>query len=391
MNDEREGLPSASGAHRFVNCAASHRLQSLAPPEESTDPLAAEGTIIHEALETEDGTELTLNQSEIVKKLEEIDRLGYQQWREDFPIKDKGTAIREERFFIYGPNGEKTGSSKPDRVYIIGDHALADDFKSGYKQVEDASRSWQGRAQAISIWQNNPELTHVRISFSQFRLRKFYTSCDYGLSDLEYALQEWNLAGWRSKQPDATTNPGWWCTGCRARGFCKAHASMSLLPSAMVQNGKIVDKADAILAAMSLSVEDLKAIYDRRTIIEDVLEAVKRRMKALPDETLKELGYRKMAGAKFISKVDINALFQLLWDDGLWNDIPEEKRLNHASTEFGKVTTALSGKLKDLVLPKWIAKGRFQTTKAAEAHLTSILEKVSVYDQKEITLRKVKE
>jgi hypothetical protein len=226
MNDERLGLPSASGAHRFVHCAISHTLESAIPKKETSNPLAAEGTLIHAALEREDGSELDMDQARIAEKLSEIDKERYQQWRHDFPINESGIELREERLFTYGPDNQPDGSAKADKVYIIGDHALTIDYKSGYKQVEEASRNWQGRLQALAVAANNAEVTHVRVVFAQFRLMRFYTECDYSLEDLKYALAEWRQAVWRSKQPDAAANPGPWCSTCRAPagGAAQIHA-----------------------------------------------------------------------------------------------------------------------------------------------------------------------
>lgn len=406
MSDEREGLPSASGAEIFVNCAISSRLQALAPKEEVKDQVTTDGTLIHEALEREDGSELNLTQAEIFERLQELDKQLYRQWREDFPIKDKGEDIREERFWLYDPTWtRKLASAKADHVYIIGDHGLSIDYKSGFKEVRDASRNWQGRLQALVLAGNHPEVNHIRVAFAQGRLTKFYTTCDYTQEDLNWAYQEFELAGWRAKQPDAPATPGPWCPNCRAKSFCKAYASMSLLPSTMIHGGKIVDKADVALAVNSLSEEDLMAIFERRNVIENALEAIKGRVKSLPDETLKAHGYEKRPGARYITKVEVNPLFQALWDDGFWNHIPEVERQEWAVKEFSQVTTALTTKVEELVIPRYlsphahwengmlkkVSSKRFATSKAAKEHLRGLLEKCSEMDTKEQTVRKIKE
>ncbi len=395
MKDERLGLPSASGAHRFVACAISHRLQAQAQPdEESEDPLATEGSIIHQAFEMEDGSELTLTQSEILTNLQEIDRTLYEQWRIDFPVMDKGWEVKEERLFVFGPDMQPTGSAKPDHLWIIGNCALLVDAKTGFLQVEDASTNMQGRLQALAVVANNPEVEHVRVAFAQFRFKKHYTFCDYSVEDLKYALFEWNAAVWRSKQPDATANPGPWCKLCRARSFCKAAGAIALLPSAEVKNGQVfTQKQDPVAVRESvyaMTIPDLVAIFERRTIIENVLDAVKRRLKGLPEETLKELGYEKREGARYITKVEVNPLFQALWDDGFWNHIPSETRQDEAVKEFSTFTTALTGKLEDVALPRLISSGRFKLTKEAKSHLRELIEKCSAMDTKEPTIRKLK-
>lgn len=395
MNDERLGLPSASGAERHVACPVSHRLQALAPKEESTDPLATEGSLIHEALEREDGSELNMGQTEIYEKLKELDQELYKQWRIDFPVEDKGVEIKEERFFVYDNSGKPTGSAKSDHIYIIGNCALNIDAKTGFKEVRDSSSNWQGRLQALALIANNPELDHIRVAFAQFRLRKYYTVCDYTRQDLEYALMEWNLSNWKSIQPDAIANPGEWCTGCKAKAYCKAAGAISLLPSVEVKGGQVFNQKDnpaAIRDAVSaMTVPDLIAIYERRSIIETVMESVKSRLKSLEAETLKALGYELKAGAVYTTKIEINPLFQLLWDDGIWNNIPEDKRQDEAIKEFSTITTALTGKLSDLVMPKYTSSGRFKTTKDAKDHLKRLVDQVSTSSRKESTLKKLKE
>lgn len=391
MSDEREGLPSASGAEIFVNCAASQRLQAMVEKVESADPLALDGSVIHAALEREDGSELTMDQAEIATKLSEIEKQLYHQWREDFPIEDRGQVIREERFWIRGEDGQKTGSAKPDVVYIVGDHALCIDYKATFSQLKDASSNIQGRVQAISICQNHPEVTHIRVAFAQFRLSRFFTYCDYTVKDLDFALKEWNLAVWRSQHPDAPAIPGTHCRFCRAKSICRAAAAYSLLPATTVPGMLKTDKVAISNAITSLSHSDLVAIHERGSIIKNVLDAVSARLKALPVEELKALGLELKPGSKYISKVDVNAMFQLLWDDGFWNDVNADERMAQATTDFSTCSTVQTGKLSDLVVAGYLEQGRFKTKKAAEEHLKDLLAQVSTQETKEPTLRRIKE
>lgn len=390
MNDERHGLPSASGATIFYNCPASDSLQKQAPKTESDDPLAIEGTLIHEALETDDGSELNLSQQEIAANIAEVADQLYRSWREEFPINDKGVEIREERYWLWDDQGN-TGSAKPDIVYIVGDHALVIDAKSGFKQVEDASRNLQGRIQAVAVWMNNPEVIHVRSAFAQYRFKKHYTYCDYEKNDLSMALHEWNMSVWRSKRPDAPAIPGTWCVNCRAKGFCVSAGAYALLPSSRI-GGKVgLEKSDVLMLVQQLSQEDLVAIHERSTIITNVLDAVKVRLKSIPDERLKELGYELKEGSEYITKVDVQGFFVQLWEAGVWDHIPDKQQRENASKEdFKRFSTLLVGEAKKHFAEMLVGNKKFKTKKAAEESLNELLAQVSQKERKDKSLKRIK-
>ena len=77
--DIREGLPSASGMERFVNCAGSHQAEVGMPPLPE-QKVTASGTDIHDALKTGDSENLEEDDAAVAKRLAGMETKALEDW-----------------------------------------------------------------------------------------------------------------------------------------------------------------------------------------------------------------------------------------------------------------------------------------------------------------------
>ena len=107
MIDERKGLPSASNAKRFLNCAGSFRAESGFP--DTSNPASEAGTRIHDVLAGE-APWATLNDAErdMAETLNTESDLVVANWESEKPL-----VTREKRLFLV-EHGKELASGKGD-------------------------------------------------------------------------------------------------------------------------------------------------------------------------------------------------------------------------------------------------------------------------------------
>lgn len=218
-DDERRGLPSASGLERLCLCPGSWQaeqsmLAADSPPEpESAD--AAAGTRLHKHLE-----EGTLPADDAEAEAVEWCRRMERELAQELLHHDK-SCLREVRFF--DEDGKFSG--KPDAVYRNASRALVVDYKFGRGEVAEAAGNLQLAALAVLVWQSDLEdIGEVYACILQpFVSRQRPQVVCYSVAQL-FAAEEYIRGAIRKAQePQAALRPGVrQCKYCRAQAVCPA-------------------------------------------------------------------------------------------------------------------------------------------------------------------------
>lgn len=364
MQDDRKGLPSASGIPRIVYCPGSRSLEPQAPPEIPSDE-AQEGDAIHKALEKESDAELDESGKNIAQRLRSMEAQAVSDWLAELGVECAAPIPqRETRLWI---RDRKTltpvASSKLDVFYVIGTKALAIDSKTGYLAVPPARTNIQMRVQALALWHEYDFLTSIRVATAQFRFFGRFTASDYGLEDLKRAEQELIFNLWRSEQPDAPRVPSEEsCRYCRARSFCPEAAAFALLPVVPMPSRDLAKK-DIPAAVATLDLPTLGFLRHKAAMIENILEAVGKRLKT--QFTAEELA---TVGLKLQPSVGVRTLPDV---QALWTALHNQ---NVSEGELRSILKASYGAAQELMVAKLKAANPALTDKDAQAQADKILE-----------------
>lgn len=381
ITDERLGLPSASGAEKFYNCSGSPTAEASSPKQDES-PEASEGTLIHAALETGDWSDLGLDALSITERLDQINKAAVEDWHIAFGLDPARTSMgKEERHWVYGQDGTtKIGSGKLDIFYVNGRHALIEDRKTGFLNVTSANRNAQLKVQMLSLWGTLPYLEHVRVAIAQCRFGAKYDPCDYTLLDMMRAQQEYLLAEWKSKQPDAPRHAGTWCRYCRAKGTCMEAAAFAMIPQLAVEPDRplLLTKADALDRVNKMTVEQLAFVDSRSAITEGIFKAVKERLKSCDAEALASVGL--MLGEPGKKRdADFQKLFDILFANKLTT-----------LDEYRQWVSVTLGDLESTII-KRMAEARGITQKAAKGILATLTEPAITFSESARRLKALKE
>lgn len=244
MTDERESLPSASGAHRWMNCPGSHTAEAACPADEG-DAYAAHGDRIHQALaglpvtpplsdEEADTYERSFNQETHL-----LDRY--------FPNASRAIH-REQRLWLFRQM-KKASSAKLDFCAVGESTILIIEYKTLFGDQIESARNPQLRLQAVLAADEHATVTHEKVVVAIVQPWKSGTPdvCEYSPADIGTARGEVFAALDRVNQPDAPRIPGPWCKFCRAKLSCpEAQAQLSVVATvgqslALMDNARLAD------------------------------------------------------------------------------------------------------------------------------------------------------
>lgn len=365
VNDEREGLPSASSAEILYRCPGSKALRRQAPPAPETE-IAAAGTRIHAAKETGDTDDLESHNEEIVfDELDKLENEAMQTWMADLGSFAKAPpAFREFRLWMKDrATAAPLASAKLDVHWLAVEHhaALALDYKSGFKDVTDSDRNIQTRIQALTLWHEYPFLQRIRVGVLQGRLRKI-SLADYDLNTLRLAEQEFLFHNWMADQPDAPRVPGKHCKYCPAKAICREAMCYALMASVMSAEGDLV------------SPKEQAWLWKRKGITDDVFDAVTIALKSLPTEELAGLGLGIKPNAPTMELPDAQTVFSTLFERGLID-----------AATYRDCCKPLKGRIEKVVVP--IIRSKEGCTAAvAKSKVNAILEPISTMKEKNPSL-----
>lgn len=272
MTDERQSLPSASGAPRYALCAGSFLAERGLPEATSDD--AESGNRVHAALAGESVT-LTADEDKTREMCEELEA-GLEL---DTFNSGASRVVKETRLWANGWSG------KADLIAFDGTRGLVVDYKTGRGEVEHATGNLQLRALAVLAAQNFG-LDEVTVAIVQPWVSPQTSVARYNADDLRMADEEINELMTRVQRPGQPRVPSYAaCRYCKAKATCpEALAVLDSLPIA------VRPETWAVWSGSELA-EVLEKSALVGVIIDAVKDEAKRRLKAgetIPGWTLSE-------------------------------------------------------------------------------------------------------
>lgn len=307
MTDEvRLDLPSASQLEIVVECPGMINLKASIPKEKlqesrnsEEDDWAASGTRIHKAFQT--GSTLELNNVEVdtYNQGQKFLEAQLERWIDGNGLDgDKVVECpRELRIWIPKPWDfpKPMFSGQLDRHYLYrnNDRCLLflADLKCGWNpNLPPSNRSWQLKSGLIAAWaEEYPDIEGGRVCYIKAKNKvESFDFCDYSAQDLKYSMDAVVFHCWQSTQEDAPRHAGPWCRWCAVKAHCPEGLSFALLPSQMVRMSKVGRKRE--IATEEVIPEDLYKLWQFKSAITAILEAVIDRLKTFTDEDLAKIG-----------------------------------------------------------------------------------------------------
>lgn len=320
MTDERDNKPSASSASRWVNCPASFK-RCLGLPEEESEA-AKEGTMLHKICELlnkgEDGAQ------ELYAALD----------AEQSKAIDVAIAITDgELCLIDGEECEagqiyerrlwsKSGlySGKADAMFVLGNKAVAIDYKFGRGEVEPADFNWQLAALAV-LAADNYGVENVRACIVQPRApdrdRRF-TAVEYSRGDIDAARRALDAATKTAMSDGAPAKCGAWCKYCKFASRC---------PEARAE----LEAAAKTAESFEITPANAADTFRKIKVLQGVLDAWTAKIKALASAQ-DVPGLKWVDGAKRAKLADAQKVFEFFAQI-----ISAEKFLGAVKVEKGKL------------------------------------------------------
>ena len=303
IEDERQGLPSASGMQRLFLCPGSWQAERKCQVDEESED-AALGTILHAHMEhetTPEGPE----DAEAVAWCYEMEtflcekHLGMKKDWTDVQT------IREVRLFERG----RLFSGKPDMVAICNRKAFVVDYKFGRIPVTTAERNLQLSALAVLVM-DRCEVDEVSVCILQpYASRKDPAVCRYTRESVEQARAFFRACIERAQDEHAPLKPSE--KACR---YCRAQSSCPAVSLALVN----VTSGDLTAAWEQWSPEKRREAYDLAKLAKKWAASVEGKVKADLKAEVEIPGLALAPGKKAFTITDAAAAFQIL--NGLFPD-----------------------------------------------------------------------
>lgn len=316
---ERLDLPSASQFEIVVNCPGQPNLIASMPEEkpEQADEDASRGTLLHKAWQTDDTSGLDEEDKAIYDRGVDLKNELRAKWciEHSLPIPPR-EGPREARFWLLDENGDPAASGQLDTHFICLPYLLVIDYKSLWcRNLTPAYKNWQLRLNGVLGWKEYTGIEHVRVGFVKPSVRGGISWTDYSLADLENSESSIRFHLWASRQKDAQRRAGPHCRYCPGKGFCPEANAYAILPSANLGFSpapqEILQMVDSLVPA------DLVVIWNRSGVIKKILDAVKERLKQMPDEDLQQFGIGRAPGSRLDPIVKTRELFEFLKAEGI--------------------------------------------------------------------------
>ncbi|MGB0644654.1 MAG: DUF2800 domain-containing protein, partial [Akkermansiaceae bacterium] len=209
-------------------CPGSYEIQKGMPEE--TNPLATQGTKIHDALERDDFSKLTEEERDLAERAAELrEELidGFfltEPMFEEIAEDAKKNHQRETRLYAF----DNRVSGQFDGMVVDRSRALLYDYKTGYLEPMEARRNLQMRGYAVLVAENFPDITQITTAIIQPRIRPEVSLAQYDQSDLKTARQEVLAILDRAYAPGARRQPGpIQCQYCKAKAKCPEAAALA--------------------------------------------------------------------------------------------------------------------------------------------------------------------
>lgn len=195
-------------------------------PEEGEQSVqAAEGTMMHKALETGDLKGLNEEQTRCVSLVSDL----FASMRGE--LEEGGNKVEMHQEMRLQIMGLTFGTA--DLVLVSGKYAKIGDAKFGWNPVEDAETNLQGWAYAVGVFEKWPEVEYVEVVFAQPRLNTVSTADFYREVDSERMKLRISAVIARAKnhKPEDLRPSEFSCLYCGAKATCTALHKKALIVS----------------------------------------------------------------------------------------------------------------------------------------------------------------
>ncbi len=308
IDDERLGLPSASGARLRRHCLGQHQLVTelrkagkLVP--EPPSPAAKSGNVIHSAWAGNPEEELSVFEASTLDILQRLEKMVVTDWCQGLPCEVLGRELR-----LYLRKGiMPIASGALDVAYIQYEpmRILILDAKTLTGQVDPAHSNDQLRELVALTTQNYSEVSEITVGLLRPNVAERTSlsvydqlECHVALAMLFKHLEEIAL-------PNRPRTPGDWCRYCQALPFCpQAHAYASE-PS--MELGLQISKGTLALPIGHAGTELLSKLLAARPLIERLTSMYKALLAQEPDALP---GYHLRPGKQVREITDILAAWE---------------------------------------------------------------------------------
>lgn len=306
IEDERQGLPSASGMQRLFLCPGSWNAERKCPIDEESED-AAMGTMLHACME-QGTTPEDPEDAEAVAWCREMEKALCEK---HLGMKGNWTdvqTVREVRLF----ERDRLFSGKPDMVAVWDRKAFVVDYKFGRIPVSPAECNLQLSALAVLVMDGH-EAYHVDEVFvcilQPYASRKEPAVCRYTRESVEQARAFFQACIEQAKDEHAPLKPSE--KACR---YCRAQSSCPAVKLALVQ----VTSGDLTEAWEEWSPEKRREAYDLAKLAKKWAASVESKVKADLRAEVEIPGLVLAPGKKAFTVTDAAAAFQIL--NGLFPD-----------------------------------------------------------------------
>lgn len=310
---------SASGAHRWMNCPGSVRLESSYPDKSSS--YAEEGTLAHEFVEAKvkhlSGRLTSKGLSSVISRLRKKPLYTKEMEEHSDAYVDFVQRIVESLGRSIRPAAETKvnlaewipqGFGTCDTIISDDETLCIVDYKYGQGVKVDAPDNPQLRLYALGAW----SLFSGVFNFKKVRTYIFQPRISHTSSE-ELTVEELLKFGeivkakaLETEKPDAPCVAGEWCQFCRAGAECRARAQLVIETAGFIdENG---DK---------LRIEEYRELVRKAAMVKDWLSIVKEFIfnKILSGE--KVPGFKLVEGRSVRAWTDIDAAFKFIIDNKL--------------------------------------------------------------------------
>lgn len=306
IEDEHQGLPSASGMQRLFLCPGSWNAERKCPIDEESDD-AAMGTMLHACME-QGTTPEDPEDAEAVAWCREMEKALCEK---HLGMKGNWTdvqTVREVRLF----ERDRLFSGKPDMVAVWDRKALVVDYKFGRIPVSPAECNLQLSALAVLVMDGH-EAYHVDEVFvcilQPYASRKEPAVCRYTRESVEQARAFFRACIEQAQDEHAPLKPSE--KACR---YCRAQSSCPAVKLALVN----VTSGDLTTAWEEWSPEKRREAYDLAKLAKRWAASVESKVKADLRAEVEIPGLVLAPGKKAFTVTDAAAAFQIL--NGLFPD-----------------------------------------------------------------------
>jgi hypothetical protein len=285
--DEREGMPSGSGAKRWLTCPGSHIAERGLPDSQTDD--AAEGEMLHAVMEYGESAHRAKLTDEQAKCIDFCRETRRKLSAELLGVEDVHAFVEERWWLRDTATLEPLASCRIDWAGYTSDAMLILDWKFGRREVDAADVNDQLRFAAAVAWQDHAQLASVFVGIVAPRAEgERVTVARFSSAQCQAAHAEMVAGALRAMQPSQPRCPSAGaCHYCRARGT-------EACPESIAETTDLATVSTAEIATP----ERVAELLEKCELAERVIDAIRSRAKARLEAGEPIPGWRLKPGSK---------------------------------------------------------------------------------------------